>query len=424
MNSTDHQSLTATPRATSLNEEAEVSPKCPYMRVGCDYYRQVEDIDRFGTKNMKVVPWKKAEIIQDHGKKYLDTIPKFDGFTMVPSNTNYQRIIKGRYNLYNPFPWIPKRGEWIWIKRLLEHIFGDQYDLGIRYMQILFQHPERQTIILALVSEARETGKTTFLNFIFQVFQSNVVVLSTSDFLSSFNPYARHNIICIEETFLDRAVTIEKLKAMSTAKMLTINEKYVTPYSIPFYGKVILTSNLEDKFAKVDPAETRFFVRKLGKPKFTNHSIEQDLLREIPAFLHHLDTLPKVDWSVSRSGFTPDELTNESLLSVKKESRSGLAKDLEMRIVDFFEGDGVDQFYATVKDIKTKWFYDNSRIEWNYIRHTLKKDFKMTPLDRQRYRAFNDSLEDWGRPYVFKRVDFGVVTNDKLENGVSQDMPF
>jgi hypothetical protein len=396
------------PKNISLNNGGEFNP---YFRVGCTYYKRIKKTDRHGIIRNEFKVWRKDEIILDHGKYFIKTVPHFDDFIMKPNNLTFELSINNCLNLYSEFLHIPKQGAWVWTKRLIEHVFGDQYELGLRYLQILYLYPERSTVILALVSIERQTGKTTFLNWINALFGANVAVISSTDFISSFNShYATKNIICIEETLLDKKLTIEKLKALATAKFVQINEKFVTPYKIPFYGKIILSSNNEDKFAIVEQEEIRFFVRKLGKPEFTNHAIEDNLLEEIPAFLDYLNTLPPVDWSISRSGFTTDELKNGSLEAVVKESKSGLYKDLEEHFTDYFNNNTQNCFYAIPLDIKNKFFAYNTRIEPYYIRTVLKNEFKMIPEGVQRYKPFEDiNAEKVGRPYRFVRSDFVTV---------------
>jgi hypothetical protein len=328
---------------------------------------------------------------------------------MVPCNLNLKPVVNNCYNLYSEFIHTPSPGEWLWTGRLLKHIFKEQYDLGIRYMQILYLHPDRSTVILCLVSKERGTGKTTFLNWTNMLFGANVALISSTDFLSGFNShYATKNIIGIEETLFDKRLTIEKLKALATAKYIQINEKFVTPYKIPFYGKIILTSNNEERFAQIDDEEIRFFVRKLGKPEFTNHAIETNLLQEIPAFLYYLKSLPPVDWTISRSGFTGKELVNQALYNVVLESRSSLAKDLEVEIIEFFNNNELEFFYATAKDIKTRFFANDNRVGLGYIHYVLRSEFNMQTEEIQRYYPFNEPMinSKVGTPYRFVRIDF------------------
>lgn len=394
------------PKNISLQDQI---PEIPYLRIGTTYYKLVLKVDQNERQTIELKVWKKDTIVEDHGKKILEDIPKYDDFVLKPDNVNFQPVINNCYNLYSPFKHKPRKGDWIWTERLMRHVFGEQYDLGMRYMQILYLHPTRSTIILSLVSKQRETGKTTFLNYLDMLFGQNLALISSSDFQSSFNgSYGSKLILAIEEALLEKTLSIEKLKSLATQKFITVNEKFVAPYKLPFYGKLVLASNNEDKFAKIDQEEIRFLVRKLGKPEFKNHDIETDLLREIPAFLHHLQTLPPVDWTVSRSGFTPEELHNDSLDKVVKESRSWLCKDLEILIQDHFQNNDFDSFFAAPKDIRDKFFINNNKVELNFIRRVLRDEMKMEPEEKAiRYTAFNEALESVvGRPYTFERSNF------------------
>lgn len=393
------------PKHVSLNEGEETNP---FVRVGCTYYKRIEKRDRQGIIRKEFKVWRKEEIIQDYNKDFLKSIPQFDDFIMLPNNLTFDSEMNKCLNLYSEFLHVPIPGKWIWTERLLKHVFGEQYELGLRYLQILYLHPDRSTVILALVSAERGTGKTTFLNWLNALFGANMVLISSSDFLSGFNShYATKNIVAIEETLFEKKLTIEKLKALATSKFLTINEKFVAQYKISFYGKIILTSNNEDRFAIVDEEEIRFFVRKLGKPEFTNHAIEENLIEEIPAFIDYLKSLPKVDWSVSRSGFTPNELRNGSLDAVVKESKSSLYKDLEIHFTEYFNNSEIDSFYAAPSDIKDKYFKNNHRIDLSYIRYVLKNEFRMQAECSQRYSVFGEHLmTKTGTPYLFLRKDF------------------
>ncbi len=402
---------------------AETKKDVPYIRVGCDYFKVINKKDRYGIVRRDLKRWTKDTILIDHKRKYLQHIPKYDDFIMVPDNLNYQPIINNCYNHFAPFCHIPAPGEWLWTERLLNHVFGEQYDLGIRYMQILYCYPQWATVILAIVSKIQKTGKTTFINWICMLFGSNAAVISSSDFGSIFNGhYATKNIVIIEETLFDKKLTIEKLKALATQKQLSVNRKNIDQFNLEFFGKIILTSNYEDKFAQVNPEETRFFVRKLGIPEFKNATIEKDLLKEIPAFLYYLKSLPPLSENIDRSGFTSEELKNTNLKAVVEESRSGLYKEIEIFVAEFFENHDMATFRASAIDIKKQFFsYDNS-IPVNYIRRVLNKEFEMDPLENHRYTPFEETtgISKVGTPFLFKKADF--VEN--VENSNELSTPF
>lgn len=364
----------------------------PYKRVGCDYVKSIEKIDRYGIKKRQLIGWKKDTIKDDFDKDYLKLIPKYDFFYTQPDNLNYKPSHRNGYNLYYPFQHTEKKGEFTWSNILMEQIFGDQIELGYRLMQCYYLHPDRMMPILVLVSKLRSTGKSTFLNWLTMIFGDNTVMVNSEDLKSSFNAlYATASWIFVEETLIEGNATVEKLKMMATAKTISINQKFVQQYQIPFYGKFILTSNHEDKFARIDQEEIRFFVRKLGTPKHINHNLEADLKNEIPAFLHYLSSLPPVDFSVGRVPFTVEELKNDSLEKVKSESRPGLFKDLKMRFEESFnnENAGKTFFYCTPLDIKERWYSHNYQTEPNYIRKILKDEFGLRTESMLKYNPFN-----------------------------------
>ena len=402
-----------------------VPDNVPYIRVGVNYFKLIKKEDRHGISQQELKPWNKTTIIEDHGHKYLRNVPKYDDFVMIPDNKNYVPVRNNCYNLYSPFHHKPAPGKFTWSKRMMEHVFGDQLEQGYRYMQILYQYPERSTVILALVSKDNKTGKTTFINWLNMLFGQNVAIISSGDFVGSFNSaYATKNILCIEETMLEKRLTNEKLKATVTSKYITVNEKFIVPYKIPFFGKVVLASNNVDRFALVDQKETRYFVRKLGKPEHFNASIEDDLLKEIPAFLHQLDSRAPVDWSKDRSGFVMEEITNKDLQAVKDESRSELYKDLEERITDWFlENQNEDVLEATPIKIKDHWYPNNSRVPAAYIKRVLRDEFELERSEKViRYRAFWPADEQVGQPYIFRREDF-VKPQDEAED-LTETLPF
>jgi len=419
-----------------LNKYFNSTEEMPYIRVGTDYYKRINKIDRFGIARIELKVWKKDEIKQDHGKSYLETIPKFDDFDIEPNNFEYTPIVRNCYNLYKEFSHKPEQGKFVWTERLIQHVFGDQYPLGLRYLQAIYLHPKRLLPILVLVSKERQTGKTTFINWLNMIFGANMVNINPEDLTSAFNStYATSNIIAVEETLIEKSVTVEKLKALATGKFLSVNQKFVNPYKVPFFGKIILASNNEEKFARIDEEEIRFFVRKLGRPKFTNHNIEDDLVNEIPAFLHYLTTLPPVDWSRDRSGFTPDELENDQLTQVKRESKSWLYKEIVELVCQFFlDNQGMTEFDAVPRDLKLKFFNANNRVEIAYIRSVLKNEFNMQPEKNQRYVPFGIGFEtSTGTPYRFYRRDFVTEqTDNELEpsvyepfkKGYANDLPF
>jgi hypothetical protein len=370
----------------------------PYIRVGTDYFKVINKKDRYNAENTLLKPWKKDEIKQDHGKNLLGMIFKFDDFTIYPSNVDYTPVLNNCYNLYAKFPHTYVNDDVTTNEipvtfGLMQHIFGDQYELGLKYMKILYEHPRQILPVLALVSTERETGKTTFLNWIQMLFGENTTLINPSDLTSNFNDsYATKNIIMIDETTIDKAHAIEKLKSIATAKTMSVSQKFVSHYSVPFFGKIIFCTNKESDFMRIDEEEIRFWVRKIKViTTKKNTNIESDLFNEIPKFLKFLTQLPEIDFSKSRMVFTKEEIMTDSLMVVKEESKSGLRKEIELLFEEYFANNSGIQFIeVTARDIKDRWFINNNQISNSYIRKVLKEEMKLTTSELKRYKVWPD----------------------------------
>lgn len=400
----------------------------PYIRVGTDHFKVFTKPNRYDIDQVVLKAWDKSTIVDDHGKSLIQHIYKFDDFTILPNNTEFIPVKNNCYNLYSKFAHSPHDQDITFndipiTTGLIKHIFGDQFELGLKYMKILYENPCQILPVLSLVSTERQTGKTTFLNYIQILFGENSTLINPSDLMSNYNDaYATKNIIMIDETVIDKSHTIEKLKSIATAKTMSVSQKFVQHYSVPFFGKVIICTNKETDFMRIDDEEIRFWVRKInpitGK---RNTLIEEQLRDEIPKFLKLLIDLPKIDFSKSRMVFTEDEIQTNALENVKKESKTGLTKDLLYYIDDLFMNNNIDEFEASAIDIKKRWFHNDNKISINYIRKVLKDEFKINPSDPKKYNPFagidalgvvNDLNKTTGRVFTFTSEIVQVIENE------------
>lgn len=383
------------------------------IRVGHDYFEIVGKPDRYGILRTELKYRRRSELTFDFGSELVKKIKKYKDFILVPDNLNYQRDINGCFNLYQQFNHEPVEGDWTWSKILLEHVFGEQYDIGLKYMQALYQNPDRILPILVLVSAERQTGKSTFLDWLTIIFGGNMIIIDSKHLSSSFNSIiAKANIIAIEETLIEKSSTIEAVKALSTQKTITVNQKFVQPYSSSFFGKIIMASNNEKRFIKVDSKEIRFFVRKLGKPKFMNHNILENLKTEIPAFMHFLNQQSCLSWNNSRQLFTADELKNSSLSEVQFESKSWLFHELYDLFVNEFNNVKInaDILELTLTDIKDKWFKSENNVNRSYIKKVLIDEFGFT--NSKKAKRYGDSNHLVGKPYLIPRIYFKAEVSE------------
>ena len=161
-----------------------------YLRVGTTIYKRVQQPLSSDRSIETLLAWNIETLRQDFGKDYLARIPKYDGFCTVPDHTNYRREIHGFLNRYEPIPFQPAEGDFPHIRGFLSHIFGEQVKMGYDYLQLLYLRPLQRLPVLLLVSDERNTGKTTFLNLLKSIFGGNVTFNTNEDLAvpSSFAP--------------------------------------------------------------------------------------------------------------------------------------------------------------------------------------------------------------------------------------------
>ena len=403
----------------------------PFLRVADSYYKITHVRDRYDVLREQIKAFKKEEIKADHGPAIMPLIAKFDDFCIVPDNMNYSEVVDNCYNLYHPFshkPWEPSRtvreSDIKTSMGLMRHIFGEQIEMGIKYLKLLYENPRQALPILCLVSKERQTGKTTFLNWMNIMFGQNYCQINPEDLGSQFNSaYATKNVIALDETVIDKSHAVEKLKSIATAKTISVNQKFVANYSVPFFGKVIICTNKEMDFMRIDEEEIRFWIRKVPQITSINTNIENDLTDEVPAFLRYLINQPAVDTKLSRMVFTAEELHNESLLKVKKESHSQLRKDFTLIISDYFYTNGHDKVQATLSELKEKFFKFNTNVGPGYLRKMLTQDMGIKPV-HGRYRPIDthEINSKVGMYYTFLRTDF--VQNYEIPPDPDPEQPF
>ena len=174
-----------------------------FIRVGDNYYEMIRkpNIRTDGFETV-LVPRQKGTIIDDFGRKSLKMIKKFKAFVNKPSHTNYRRIIDDCYNQYHKLNYYEQPNvEFPHIRRMMEHLFEDQIELGYDYMQLLYLHPLQILPILCFVSRERHTGKSTFLDFLRMLYGYNCAVGDNTVMTSRFNAFVSGKLlVCVDET--------------------------------------------------------------------------------------------------------------------------------------------------------------------------------------------------------------------------------
>jgi hypothetical protein len=344
----------------------------PFIRVNDNYYKVVP---AGNGDSEELIHLLKSTIKDDYGADIFPMIAKYDKFCMEPNNIDWVRALGNKYNKYTNIGHVSKEfdvngdlSEINWSLNLLHHLFQDKFALGLEYMQVLYLLPKQAMPIVVFGSKERETGKSTFNNWMRYIYGGNSASTDVKSMKSSFNSHiAEKLVISIEETISDSLDLVNDLKNLSTAKFLTVNEKFVKEYDVDFYGKFIVYTNEPDKFLVIDKEETRFWVNlvpSLGEKK--DDRIYEYLQDEIPYFLHYLKSLP-MGVSRGRMWFSPAEIETEQLRAAKKESVNALEYEINDHLDNFCSNHPkIQEICFTSGDLNQKFYGLHSK-------HSLKR---------------------------------------------------
>ena len=389
-----------------------------FIRVGTTLYKLVNQPRLNGGYVKKRIVWNNETLRQDYGKHYLATVPKYDGFCTVPDHVNYHPIVDKFLNLYEPIDHKPMEGDFPSIRSLVEHIFGEQYELGMDYLQLLYLQPIQKLPILLLVSEERNTGKSTFLNFLKALFQNNVTFNTNEDFRSQFNSdWAGKLLIVVDEVLLSRREDSERLKNLSTTLSYKVEAKGKDRDEIAFFAKFVLCSNNEYLPVIIDAGETRYWVRKIDRLQSDDTDFLQKLKAEIPAFLYHLQHRQLSTEKESRMWFAPSLLHTEALQKITRSNRNRLEIEMSELVLDIMASTGIDTFSFCCNDILTLLANTYVKAEKYQVRKVLQECWKLTPAPNGlTYITYQLNYNRECRYEPIRRVGrFYTVTRQQLE---------
>lgn len=371
-----------------------------YLRIGTDYYKMVAKPNFENELARDLIKWKKAEIITDKGKDFLNSVPRYDGYTNLPSHTNYERKVGEFYNRYHELEHNLCPGDFNTIKFFLKHIFSDQYQLALDYLTILWKYPKQILPVLCLVSNQRNTGKSTFLNFLKLIFEHNLTVNTNEDFRGKFNSdWAYKLLICIDEVLLDKREDSERLKYLSTAKSLKAEAKGVDKAEIPFFGKFILCSNNEDSFIYIEKQEIRYWVVKVEPFEKEIHNLLEVLKNELSHFLYFLDKRHVKSLKKTRMWFSPHEIHTTALETLKKGNRNSTVKEIIQLLQEEFEKYNVDELFYTATDLVNMLKNNNYRTTTFKVAYHLKENFNLDYINSS-YKKYNLSINPFDNSMI------------------------
>ena len=350
-----------------------------FIRVGTTLYKIVDQPRIDGGYVRKRIAWNSETLRQDYGKDYMASVPKYDGFCTVPDHVGYKPVVGKFLNLYEPISHRLQEGDFPCIRSLVEHIFGEQYEQGMDYLQLLYLYPIQKQPILLLVSEERNTGKSTFLNFLKAIYQNNVTFNTNEDFCSQFNSdWAGKLLIMVDEVLLNRREDSERLKNLSTTLSYKVEAKGKDRDEIGFFAKFVLCSNNEHLPVIIDAGETRYWVRKIVPLKSDDTDFLQKLKTEIPAFLHFLQHRQLSTGKESRMWFNPKLLETDALRKIIRSNRNRLEIEMTELLLDIMSNMNVESVSFCLNDLVTLLLYSQVKVEKYQVRKVVQEVWKLT----------------------------------------------
>ena len=232
-----------------------------------------------------------------------------------------------------------------------------------------------------MVSEERNTGKSTFLNFLKAVFQNNVTFNTNEDFRSQFNAdWAGKLLIVVDEVLLNRREDSERLKNLSTTLSYKVEAKGKDRDEISFFAKFVLCSNNELPPVIIDVGETRYWVRKINRLESDDTEFLQKLKAEIPAFLYFLQHRTLSTHKESRMWFAPQLTFTPALQRIIRSNRNKLELEMSELCLDIMEMNNVEEVSFCINDMMPLLSNTQCKYDKGQIRRIVQDIWKLTPV--------------------------------------------
>lgn len=389
-----------------------------YLRVGTDYYKMSFCPQPDGTTAKTLIKWSATNIKWDHGSEYLKSVPKYDGFCTIPSHDNYMPVVNGYYNEYCPIDHKPKEGEWPHIESLVRHLFSEQYELAIDYLQLLYLKPMQRLPILLLVSEERNTGKSTFLQFLKMIFGGNATFNTNEQFRSRFNDdWTGKLLVMLDEALLNKREDSERLKNLSTGLTCKEEAKGKDKRERPFFGKFVMCSNNELNPIYIDEDEIRYWVRKVSPLSEDDPNFRYKLKEEIPAFLFYLKNRALSTKEEGRMWFSPKMLRTAAFERMVMANKGYLELEMAEAILDLMDQKDIKEYQFTPADILQLLSNSKVKADRTAIKRIAQDQWKLAKasnsLTYTAYVPYGDYSIKKGRYYTVERTQLEQLLNDK-----------
>jgi hypothetical protein len=396
-----------------------------FFRVGTQILKKINQPMADGSVKATFVKWTKDTLITDNLREVLYSMPKYDGFCNIPEHIVFKQAYNGFYNKYHQIEFRPKKGCCDNTLKLVEHIFGEQKELGLDYLKLLLEKPIIKLPILCLVSKKRNTGKSTLAYLIKILYEQNVIFIDNEALNSNFNSVWSDSLVAIiEETLLTKRNNSERIKNLSTAFNAQKESKGIDREESEIFTKFILCSNNENDLVYIEPGETRYWIRKILPLNNIIPEFKDKLQAEKQHFFHFLINRPFSTACKSRMWFDEKLLVTDALKRVilySRNSREFEAIEIVSLIFDEFQVDQIEfilndifywlkvrsrsnlELFEIKKIIQDSWQLPRKSNSLSYERYIFQKNGKITIekskgrcylLTKERFKEIDDMMNN------------------------------
>ena len=397
-----------------------------YIRVGTTYFKSVWRPTQLGDEIHALEPWLKSEIKEDykHIPGFMGQIKRYDTGCNIPCNIpqEFQQTFKSEkghgqaYNWYHPPHIHPEEGGWEDIEMYLKHVFEgttlesgeDQYIMALDYLSLLFKRPWQKLPILVLASKTQETGKSTFLNLLSNIYGNNMVTIGNDDITDPYNAHwASRLIVGIQEGLIERKRIAEKIKDITDSRTIAIHAKFANKDRIDCHVHWIITTNNVFNFMPLSPEDRRVWLVSVPKIKKKDPELEDRMVKQIPGFLHFLMNREIVHPRQSGLWFPPSLYDTPILREAKAQSLPSLQKSIIAHVRDYMLEYKSLEAHFTITELR--YAMDIQGKDVGYLKKVLTEDMGIAePIYATTEKAphVGPNEKKSGRFFSFKAEDF------------------
>ena len=243
---------------------------------------------------------------------------KWPGKEMYPEGVGYypceEKLPKGTFNTFQPFPCEPVKGD---VSLILDHIHNvlcdgnkEASDYFLQWLAHIFQKPMEKPTVAILMKSSEGTGKGTLYRLL-----ANMLGTNAHQVNGGYQLVGRFNSILIgrllvfgDEVDLSEKRVFDRVKGIISEPTLSMELKGIDAEPMPNYTRLIFTGN-HDKMLAAGTRERRFLVLEPSTHRIDDSQYWQKLNAVIDAhgasaFLEYLSSIDLTSFSAYKAPAT------------------------------------------------------------------------------------------------------------------------